>query len=84
MPSGNVCKANERRQRNLRDAAGTKATTSDDRKKHEESKNALQCSVCMQGFPKTVRLAELQQHVEARHSKAGKTVADLFPSFVAS
>mmetsp|Transcript_70319 Transcript_70319/g.81957 ORF Transcript_70319/g.81957 Transcript_70319/m.81957 type:complete len:84 (-) Transcript_70319:122-373(-) len=81
MPSGNVCRANERRARQQKaDAAAGKATTAEDRKKLEQYKNSMQCTVCLQGFPNTVRLPELEQHAE-KHAKLGKTIADLFPNF---
>jgi hypothetical protein len=81
MPSGNVCKANERRAREqAKLAAAGKATTAEDRKKLEKYKNAVQCTVCMQGFPYTARRAELEQHAE-KHEKLKKTFAELFPGF---
>jgi hypothetical protein len=82
MPSGNVCKANERRARQqAKDAAKGQASKAEDRKKLEQYKNSIQCTVCMQGFPYTVRRPELEQHVEAKHPKLNKTVEDLFPNF---
>ena len=81
MPSGNVCKANERRARAAKEAAAAgKATTSEDRKKLDQYKNSIQCTICMQGFPYTVRQAELEQHAE-KHAKAKKTLQELFPTF---
>lgn len=81
MPSGNGCKANERRARNQAslNAVG-KATTAEDRKKLDQYKNSIQCTVCMQGFPYTVRQPELEQHAE-KHSKLGKSLQELFPTF---
>lgn len=82
MGKGNIAKANMRRERNAAAlAAEGKASSAEDRKKHEQSKNAIQCNVCMQGFPATVRAAELQQHLDARHAKLAKTIADAFPNF---
>lgn len=81
MPSGNGCKANERRLRQQKiDAAAGKATTAEDRKKLEKYKNSVQCTVCMQGFPYTVRRAELDQHAE-KHEKLKKSFEELFPGF---
>lgn len=81
MPSGNVCKANERRARAAAAAAAAgKPTTAEDRKKLDQYKNSIQCTVCMQGFPYTVRQAELEQHVE-KHAKLKKTLQELFPTF---
>lgn len=85
MPSGNGCRANMQRARNLAkaDAAG-KATTAEDRKKQEKANNAISCSICLQGFLASVRQPELQQHIESKHAKCGKTVAEVFPKFQAS
>lgn len=81
MAGGNVCKANERRRRELEKLAGAgKATTAEDRKKLEKYKNSVQCTVCMQGFPYTARRAELEQHAE-KHEKLKKTFMELFPTF---
>ena len=83
MPSGNVCKANQTRARNQAKLAGAGHTTSaEDRKKFEASKNAVQCNVCLQGFPCSVRPPELQQHLDSRHGKLNKTIADCFPNYV--
>ncbi|CAJ1006230.1 putative 4F5 protein family/Zinc-binding [Leishmania naiffi] len=83
MPSGNGCRANQRRERELKksQSAGVKHT-SEEMKKHEQSKNAIQCTVCLQGFPRTVRRPELDQHVE-RHTKTGKSFEEIFPQFTA-
>ncbi|KAH9584038.1 At2g23090-like protein [Trypanosoma melophagium] len=82
MPSGNGCRANQRRAREqAKDQRAGAPHTAEDRKKHEAAKNAIQCVLCFQGFPRTVRRAELEQHVESRHAKANKTVEELFPNF---
>ncbi len=60
-----------------------KTTTAEDRKKHEDAKNAFQCQICLSGFPRTVKQAELQQHLDNKHAKAGKTIAEAFPGFSA-
>jgi hypothetical protein len=65
------------------DAAG-KASTTETRKNHEVAKNAYQCTICMAGFPRTVKAPELQQHIDNKHSKAGKVITECFPGFVAS
>ena len=83
MGGGNVCKANAARARNAA-KAGNPASSSEDRKKHAAGLVALQCNICMQGFPATTREAELNQHLEARHAKLKKTIAEVFPAFVAS
>ena len=81
MPAGNGCRANQRREREMKKAQSTgQKHTSEDIKKHEQSKNAVQCKVCLQGFPRTVRRAELEQHYE-KHTKTGKTFAEVFPDF---
>ena len=82
MGGGNVCKANSKRAKNLAAAAGNKASSPEERKKHEASLVALQCNICLQGFPSTAREAELNQHLEARHAKLKKTIAEVFPGFV--
>lgn len=83
MPSGNGCRANQRREREMKkqNAAGVRHTA-DDLKKHEQSKNAVQCTICLQGFPRTARRLELETHLENRHAKAGKTFEMAFPAFV--
>jgi hypothetical protein len=62
------------------DAEG-KSSTAETRKQHEIAKNAHQCTICMAGFPRTVKQPELQQHIDAKHPKAGKTVTDCFTTF---
>lgn len=59
---------------------GANKHSAEDLKKHEQSKNAIQCKVCFQGFPRTVRQAELNQHYE-KHAKVGKSFAEVFPDF---
>ncbi|EPY35728.1 hypothetical protein STCU_00946 [Strigomonas culicis] len=82
MPSGNGCRANQKRERDMKNKQKQGAKhTADDLKKHEESKNAVQCTICLQGFPRTVREAELQHHMESKHAKAGKTLIEIFPAF---
>jgi hypothetical protein len=83
MGGGNVCKANAARARNAA-KAGNAPSSTEDRKKHAAGLVALQCNICMQGFPATTREAELNQHLEARHAKLKKTIAEVFPNFVAS
>lgn len=82
MPSVNVCKSNQRRDRNQAklDAAG-KVHTTEDRRKHEAAQNAIQCTVCLAGFGATVGLKELQTHMENRHPKAPKTFQEMFPKY---
>ena len=82
MGGGNGLKSAMSRSKNQAkaDAAG-KVTTAEDRKKHEEAKNAYQCTVCMSGFPRTVKQPELQQHIDNKHGKAGKSLTDCFPNF---
>ncbi|CCW72017.1 unnamed protein product [Phytomonas sp. Hart1] len=81
MPSGNGCRANQRRERAMKkqQGAGTKHTGKD-LEKHEQSKNVVQCRVCLQGFPVTVRRLELEQHFE-KHTKVGKSFEEVFPNF---
>lgn len=82
MGGGNGLKSAMKRDKNAAKAAGAgKQTTAEDRKKHEQAKNSHQCTVCMQGFPRTVRKPELMQHVE-KHEKLKKTLAECFPDFV--
>lgn len=84
MGGGNGCKSATARARNEAKLAGQgKVTTAEDRKKHEQAKNAHQCTVCLYGFPRTVKQPELQQHIDNKHAKAGKTLADCFPTFSA-
>lgn len=81
MPSGNGCRAAMQRARKAAEANKAGPSTAEDRKKHEQSRNAVQCTVCMTGFPKTVQQAELQQHLDQKHSKLGKTLAEAFPNW---
>ncbi|CCW65739.1 unnamed protein product [Phytomonas sp. EM1] len=84
MPSGNGCRANQRRERAMKkqQGAGLKHTGKDI-ERHEQSKNAVQCKICLQGFPRTVRRPELEQHYE-KHIKVGKTFEEVFPDFDAA
>ena len=84
MGGGNGCKSNEARKRaqEKKDGQG-KVTTAEDRKKLEQVNNAFNCSNCLQGFRSYVKLEELQDHINSKHAKLGKTVAELFPDFVA-
>ncbi len=85
MGGGNGMKSAMARDRKNAKADGAgKVTTSEDRKKHEEAKNAHQCTICLSGFPRTVKQPELQQHLDNKHAKAGKTLAEAFPTFTAS
>lgn len=82
MGKGNIAKANMARERKAAQAAAEgKASSAEDRKKHEQSKAQIQCNICMQGFPSTVRAPELQQHLDARHEKLKKTIPEVFPTF---
>ena len=85
MGGGNGCKSNEARKRaqEKKDSQG-KVTTTEDRKKLEQVNNAFKCTNCLQGFRSYVKIEELQDHIDSKHSKLGKTVADLFPNFVAT
>ncbi|CAD2222943.1 Zinc-binding, putative [Angomonas deanei] len=81
MPSGNGCRVNKQRERNeKKNSKGANKHDSEDLKKHEQSKNAVQCTVCFQGFPRTVRRPELEQHMQ-KHDKSGKTFEELYPAF---
>lgn len=83
MGGGNGCKGAMARARKAGECE-KKVTTAEDRKKHEESKNAHQCTICLAGFPRTVKQPELQQHVDNKHAKAGKTLTEIFPTFTGS
>ena len=82
MGGGNGCKGAMARARKDETKA-KKTTTAEDRKNHEQAKNAHQCTICLAGFPRTVKQAELQQHIDNKHAKAGKTMAEIFPTFTA-
>jgi len=82
MGGGNAQKTAMARARHLAKTEGAgKATTAEDRKKHEAAKNALQCTICLAGFPRTAKKPELQQHVENKHPKSGKSVEEAFPGY---
>lgn len=81
MPSGNGCRAAMKRARNAAEANKAGPSTAEDRKKQEASRNAVQCNICLTGFPRTVGAVELQQHLDSKHAKAGKTIADAFPDW---
>ena len=84
MGGGNAQKAAMARQKKQAKEAGEgKKSTAEDRKKQQEAFNAYQCTICMTGFPRTVKQPELQQHLENKHSKLGKTLAEAFPTFQA-
>jgi hypothetical protein len=83
MGGGNAQKSATARNKKLAAAASAgKAHDSEDRKKQAQANNAIQCKVCLVGFPKTVRKAELEAHLEAKHAKLKKTVAEAMPDFV--
>ena len=82
MGGGNAQKtAMARQKKQAKEAAAGKATSSEDRKKHEATKAAIQCTVCLQGFMSTAREPELQQHLESKHAKMKLTLAQAFPAF---
>ena len=84
MGGGNAQKTAMSRAKNAAKAqAEGKKSDSETRKKHEAAKNAHQCTVCMAGFPRTVKEPELQQHLDNKHAKAGKSLKELFPTFSA-
>ena len=56
-----------------------KSSTSEDRKKHEQTLNAVKCNICFLTFPKAVADVELQSHLDNKHAKLNKTIAEAFP-----
>lgn len=84
MPSGNGCRSAMKRARNAAEANKAGPSSAEDRKKQEASKNAIQCTICLTGFPRTVGEPELQQHFDAKHAKAGKTMKEAFPDYTFS
>ena len=82
MGGGNGQKsAMARAKKQAKEAAAGKASSSEDRKKHEATKTQIQCTICLQGFMGTAREPELQQHLDSKHPKAGATLATAFPAF---
>ncbi|EGG17429.1 hypothetical protein DFA_08424 [Cavenderia fasciculata] len=76
MPSGNGAKAQQKRERNLKKAAGeTKAHSQ--LKSNEAAKNIM-CNVCRQSFMCTAKEPELRLHAENKH--VGRAFTDCFPA----
>ena len=82
MGGGNANKTANARARKLAAEQGAgNASSAESRKVQATANNAISCKICMSGFPKTVRQPELEQHIESKHAKAKKTMADCFPTF---
>lgn len=81
MGGGNALKKKMARDKAGSDS-GQKKHSAEDRKKMEASKQVHQCNICMTGFPRTVKSVELQTHLDNKHAKAKKEIADAFPTFV--
>ena len=81
MPSGNGCRAAITRARKAKEADKAGPSTNADRKKQEAANFAVQCKICLTGFSRTVKKDELEQHLDAKHSKAGKSFEEAFPTF---
>ena len=52
------------------------------KKKAEKDRNAVQCSVCRQSFTITTKRPQLQDHIDSKHKKLGKTFEECFVGFV--
>eukprot|EP01102_Stenamoeba_stenopodia_P015777 TRINITY_DN542_c0_g1_i1.p1 TRINITY_DN542_c0_g1~~TRINITY_DN542_c0_g1_i1.p1 ORF type:complete len:122 (-),score=18.89 TRINITY_DN542_c0_g1_i1:147-512(-) len=65
MPSGNGCRAQQKRERNAAKAGGAAKSQL---KVNEKAKSIL-CKVCRQSFLCTTTPAELKQHAENKHPK---------------
>eukprot|EP01133_Synstelium_polycarpum_P007569 gene7569-8858_t len=75
MPSGNGAKAAQKRERNLKKAAGDSKGKS--QLKSNEAAKTLVCQVCRASFMCTTKEPELRTHAENKH--AGRSYADCFP-----
>ncbi|KAF9160198.1 hypothetical protein DFQ27_005056 [Actinomortierella ambigua] len=71
---GNGQKAQMRRERNAKDAAGGKSQL----KVNEAAKNII-CTICRQTFLCTIRSKNLEEHATNKH---GKALLECFPGFV--
>ena len=84
MGGGNAQKSATARAKKLaKEQSAGKKHTAEDAKKQHQADNAYQCTICMIGFRSSVKGPELQQHIDNKHPKAGKTMAEVFPSFKA-
>ncbi|GAM28548.1 hypothetical protein SAMD00019534_117240 [Acytostelium subglobosum LB1] len=75
MPSGNGARAQQKRERNIKKAAGEAKAHS--QLKSNEAAKSIVCNVCRTSFMCTTKEPELRQHAENKH--AGKSFADCFP-----
>jgi len=75
---GNGAKAQQKRERNSKTAGGGGKS----QLKSNDAAKSIICGTCRQTFLVTVRLPQLTEHVENKHS--GKTVGDCFPGFAAA
>ena len=82
MGGGNAQKsATARAKKQAKEASAGKKHSTEDVKKQVAANNVVQCNICLIGFPRTVKQVELQQHLDNKHAKAGKTVAEVYPAF---
>ncbi|TYJ56715.1 hypothetical protein B9479_002646 [Cryptococcus floricola] len=71
---GNGAKAQQKRDRNAKDAKGAGAS----QLKTNAASLTIQCDVCKATFQGTSKIPVLQQHVDSKHPKS--TVAACFPN----
>jgi hypothetical protein len=82
MGGGNAGKSAATRAKKLaKEQSAGKSSDGATRKAQEDANNAIQCKVCMMTFMKTVRKTELEQHLDSKHAKLKKTLAEAFPGF---
>lgn len=73
---GNGAKAQQKRERNAKDAKGAAKS----QLKTNQKAMDIQCQICKSTFLKTTRTPQLTEHAVNKHSK---TIADCFPSYEA-
>jgi hypothetical protein len=81
MGKGNVNKAQQKRERNAKKQPQKKGETS--QLANNQKSMTFVCTFCKQAFMNTSTEQILKDHAE-KHSKAGKTFADCFPTFVST
>merc|ERR1711907_268388 len=73
----------KKKAKEAKEAAGkAKQMSAESKKKAAKDAQAYQCTVCRQTFMATAKKAQMQEHIDAKHSKLKKTFAECFPGFI--
>jgi len=72
----------KKKAKEAKEAAGKGSKMSKESKqKAEKDRNAVQCTICRQSFTITTKRPQLEEHLDSKHKKLGKTFAEVFPGF---